>query len=242
MPREDYSVWAIPFSHIFRERVICDGGKISGSTLCLRSQDVFRHSFKAMIPGTKRATIQGISICTSSWKKPSSCELDAPDAPTRILISITAGTSAPFSVDRMVVELLLIPTSAIPSNKPSQSSITNDAPENGYLLMCRGPSVTHTQSSGTLMSPTRTGYLVADAYNTEANANIINMLDLLEERFSDKPNNSNQMEHFLGKTWKSSDIHHFINADGRRPRIRVEPYSGAIWYHSGTKLFMYCTD
>lgn len=42
----------------------------------------------------------------------------------------------------------------------------------------------------------------------------------------------------LGRIRKFGQIYRFRDTDRTQPRLCVEPYSGAIWYHSGTKFFL----
>lgn len=46
----------------------------------------------------------------------------------------------------------------------------------------------------------------------------------------------------LGRIRKFGQIYRFRDTDRTQPRLCVEPYSGAIWYHSGTKFFLRHTD
>lgn len=169
-----------------------------------------------MIPGTNGTLFRGISICTSSWTIPSLCELDGLEAPTRILLFVAHEHSS----NKTVAELLLNPTSGISSSKPSQSSITNDAAENGHLLVCCGQSVINRSAEETVMSPTRSGYLLPNAYNIQA---------LIHNTI-------------LGRIRKFGQIYRFRDTDRTQPRLCVEPYSGAIWYRAGTKFYLHHTD
>lgn len=245
MPVEDYTVWAvwaIPLSHIFGQRGSCDGGRNSDPTLCLRSQDVFRHPFKVVIPDSEWGRFPSMSICTSSWKTPSLCELDAPATPTRILLSFT--TRFLFNdYNYMVAEFLLSPTESTPSSRPSVSSIVDDTTHNGFLLIYERHTLGYSCSPEVVMSPTRSGRVLApySIYSKEIESYrryriAFSMHEFLEGR--DGLINVIDDEHIMGRSG-----HFPINsAIGERYRVDVEEYSGAIWYRSDTELFLHHTD
>lgn len=244
MPDEDYSVYVVRLSHIFGERGSCDSGKSSGPTICLLWQDVFRHPLKVMIPNTSRAALQSISICTSSWKTPSFCELDAPATPTLILLDFTI-MSQHHDYDHMVAELMLSPTEISPSSRPSVSSVVDDTAQNVFLLTYERQTLGYFcgRDMVTVMAPTRTGRII-DPHNTYSEETkrhqsyhiAFSMHDFLDGR--DGTINVTNDEHILGRS------RHFpIDDDnGELYGMQLEEYSSAIWYRSDTKLIIHHTD
>lgn len=242
IPGEHYSVWALPFSHIFRERGSYGRVKSSDPIPFLRAQDFLQDSFKAIIPGTSRATIQSMSICTSSWRTPGLCELDAPATPTRIFISFIT-YSQPHDYNYMVAELLLSPTEATPSSSPSVSSIIDNTSQNGFLLTYERRTLGYSCRPESLRTPTRTGRILApysiyseDIKGFHRYRIAFSMNEFLEGR--DGLINVTADEHIMGRPG------HFPidSAIGRRYVVDVEEYSSAMWYRSGTVLFIHHTD
>lgn len=76
--------------------------------------------------------ISHITFYKSSWTTASLSQLDAPAAPTRILLSFKI--TSHHNDDYMIAELLLSPISATPSDTPSLSPIVDDTPQSDYLL------------------------------------------------------------------------------------------------------------
>lgn len=242
MSDEDYSVWAIPLSHIFGQRGSCDGGGNSDPTLCLRSQDVFQHPYKVVIPDSGWGRSQSMSICTSSWKIPSLCELDAPATPTLILLSFTISPQD-HDYNYMVAELLLSPTESTPSSRPSVSSTVDDTPQYGFLLTYERQTLGYSCRPERLMLPTRTGRILApySIYSEEIKSYrryriAFSMHEFLDGR--DGLINVTDDEHIMGRPG------HFPidSALGGCYVVEVEEYSGALWYRSDTELFIHHTD
>lgn len=241
---------AIPLSTFFRDRHRCDSGKpgASASYTSVRSQDVFRDSTRVKIldnNGDSAHYILSISVCTSSWKIPSTCEHDAPATPTRILL-LSEGDHDEYKV----FELLFSP----PSIGPSPPSIDHDLPQNGYRLTCQQhsmPRFKNNMFAPKFTSATRTGRLCAlhaEGYyavpqSPRAYATAINMLNpLKEETLPDGSNNSIWNERSLGRIGLQSPINTLVNRFHPCNSINIEPYSGAIWYCLGPEMFIHCTD
>lgn len=251
MSGDFFDVTAIPLSTFFRDRHGRDSGKpgASASYTSVRSQDVFRDSTRVKIldsNGDFPHYIVSMSVCTSSWKTPSTCEHDAPATPTRILL-LSEGDHDEYKV----FELLFSP----PSIGPSPPSINHDLPQNGYRLTCQQQSLPRFQQNmfaPQFTSAPRTGRLVcalhtkgdyAVPHSPRAYVTAIDMLDLLkEETLPDGSNNSISNERPLGKMGLQSPIDNLVDGDLPCNNINIEPYSGAIWYCFGPKLFIHCTD
>lgn len=257
---EELAVSVVPLFTIFRN----DSGKINTPTTQrpARSQDVFRHPFKVMIPNTSLpptgAYFQHINFCTSSWRTPSLCELDATATPTRILLSFYIDTTD-HDHDYMVAELLLSPISTALSDIASLSPVIDDTPQSGYLLTYKrqtlGYSWKHNEHN--VMRPqstTRTGHILAvyPDYSERSGAEMwhpqpllipISMLNFLEGRFKDESIDSDRDVHIMGRAGHSNPIGGVLGeAAGKGHGIYVEEYSSAIWYRSDSMLFIHYTD
>lgn len=84
-----------------------------------------------------------------------------------------------------------------------------------------------------LQSPTRTGHLITKAYDSRTYSTAFSVVEFLD---------SVQDEYFLGRVGTSSAVDELIGAGIGWRDLHVEPYSGAIWYCSGSKLFINYTD
>lgn len=245
---------AIPLSTIFNNGHGRDSGKAgtSASYMSVRSQDVFRDSTKVRIlnsDGTSNRYISSSSVCTSSWKTPAMCEHDAPATPTRILLLVRC-----YHNEYKAFELMFSPASVSPMNSPSPISIAHDVPQNGYHLTCQRQSLSHSYRRKSMViahltSATRTGYLFAlhttsyaVPHGSRAYATAVKMLDPFEEMLLDGSIESIRNNRSLGRAVRLSPIDDLIDGVIACNGIHVEPYSGTIWYCSGSNLFVHRTD
>lgn len=208
----------------------------------LPPQDVLRDSFKTIIPDTSTATIQSISICTSSWKTPSLSELDAPATPTQLLLSFSI-QSPNHDYDYMVAELLLSPTEITSSRSPSPSSIVDDTPQNGFRLTYERQSLRYSWKADMVVPPTRTGRILSPyrIYSEELRLDFFyhfafSMHEYLEGR--EGSINFTRDEYIKGQAGRSL----VGGVLGERCVMNAEEYSSAIWYRSGPTLFIHYTD
>lgn len=151
MPDEYVSFSTAPLPLLFTKGVNGERGESSNTTfyMSLRSQDVFRHSTKIVYPETEigitKAFLKAVSFCTSSWRTPSVCELDAPATSTRFLFYLHIKYT---EHDYIVSELLLSPTSTFPPSKSSVSSVNAETPENEFIPSRINGNAMHTPTKG----------------------------------------------------------------------------------------------
>lgn len=265
MPDAYVSFSTAPLPVLFTKGVNDERGESSDTTfyVSLRSQDVFRHCTKIVFPETEigmtKAFLKAVSFCTSSWRTPSVCELDAPATSTRFLFYLHIKYT---EHDYIVSELLLSPTSTFPPSKSSVSSVNAETPENEFILthqrQCHAYSYKRRHMFNMHVSrATRAGHVIATYHslsrestfgiphidNRRRGAYAINLHESLEEKLPYEPIGLSQEERSVRRVNHPSLIGGVLGTavDGGHD-LSIEKYSSAIWYLSGSTLFIHHTD
>lgn len=265
MPDEYVSFSTAPLPVLSTKGVNGERGESSDTTfyMSLRSQDVFRHSTKIVYPETEigmtKAFLKAVSFCTSSWRTPSVCELDAPATSTRFLFYLHIKYT---EHDYIVSELLLSPTSTFPPSKSSVSSVNAETPENEFILthqrQCHAYSYKRRHMFNMHVSrASRSGHVIATYHslsrestfgiphidNKKRGAYAINLHESLEERLPYESIESSQEGRSVRRVKHPSLIGGVLGtAVDAGHDLSIEKYSSAIWYLSGSTLFIHHTD
>lgn len=143
----------------------------------------------------------------------------------------------------MVAELLLSPTETTPSIRPSVSSIVDDTPQNGFVLTYERQTLGYSWKPARVMPLTRTGRILAPyrIYSVEIKKHRFYNIAFSMHEFLEGREGSMSLtcdEHIRGRAGR----YPIDGVLGERYELNAEEYSSAIWYRSGSTLFIHYTD